>query len=93
MDDLIPAVVIDNGSGFCKVGISGDDAPRATISTVVGRPKQPGQMVGMDQKDTYIGDEVNSKQGVLNLSYPIDHGIITKWDDMEKIWHHTYNNG
>lgn len=42
MDDLIPAVVIDNGSGFCKVGISGDDAPRATISTVVGRPKQPG---------------------------------------------------
>jgi Actin len=48
MEDLIPAVVIDNGSGFCKVGISGDDAPRATISTVVGRPKQPGQMVGMD---------------------------------------------
>ena len=47
----------------------------------------------MDQKDTYIGDEVNSKQGVLNLSYPISHGIITKWDDMEKIWHHTYING
>jgi len=37
MDDHVPAVVIDNGSGFCKVGISGDDAPRATISTVVGR--------------------------------------------------------
>ena len=27
-DDLNPAIVIDNGSGFCKVGISGDDAPR-----------------------------------------------------------------
>ncbi len=30
----------------------------------------------MDQKDTYIGNEVNSKHGVLNLSYPIDFGII-----------------
>lgn len=29
---------------------------------------------------------------MLNLSYPIDHGIITKWEDMEKIWHHTYYN-
>ena len=39
MDDFVPAVVIDNGSGSCKVGISGDDAPRATITTVVGKPK------------------------------------------------------
>lgn len=29
---------------------------------------------------------------MLNLSYPIDYGIINKWDDMEKIWHHTYSN-
>ena len=38
-DDHIPALVIDNGSGFCKAGISGDDAPRGSIPTVVGRPK------------------------------------------------------
>lgn len=31
MDDVIPVVVIDNGSGYIKAGISGDDAPRATI--------------------------------------------------------------
>ena len=31
MDDVIPAVVMDNGSGYIKAGISGDDAPRATI--------------------------------------------------------------
>ncbi|CAD8090613.1 unnamed protein product [Paramecium sonneborni] len=92
MDDVIPVVVIDNGSGYIKAGISGDDAPRATIQTVLGKPKQPGQMVGMDQKDTYIGDEVNSKLEVLNVTYPIDHGIITRWDDMEKIWHHAYYN-
>ena len=38
-DDLVPAIVIDNGSGCCKTGISGDDAPRNSIPTVVGRPK------------------------------------------------------
>ena len=30
--------------------------------------------------------------GILSLKYPIEHGIITNWDDMEKVWHHTYTN-
>jgi len=25
-------------------------------------------------------------------SDPIEHGIVTNWDDMEKIWHHTFYN-
>lgn len=44
-----------------KMGIAGDDAPKAWFPTIVGRPKQPGQMIGMDQKDMYIGHEVTSK--------------------------------
>ena len=85
-------LVLDNGTGMMKAGFSGNDAPHAVFPSVVGRPKHQGVMVGMENKDCFVGDEAQAKRGVLVLKYPVQHGVISNWDDMEKVWHHTFFN-
>ena len=84
-DSEVAELVIDNGSGTCKAGFAGDDAPRAVFPSIVGHPRHQGVMEGISQADSYVGDEAQRKRGILTLNYPIEHGLITNWDDMEKV--------
>jgi actin beta/gamma 1 len=56
------ALVVDNGSGMCKAGFAGDDAPRAVFPSIVGRPRHKGVMVGMGQKIAMLVMKLNQKE-------------------------------
>ena len=82
--------VIDNGSGYMKAGFSGEEAPKVMFPTMVGKTKVEGIYVGDEKKESIIGSEAEKKFGILNISYPIQGGIIVNWDEMERIWANTF---
>ena len=83
-------IVIDNGTGYTKAGFAGAETPKTIFPTIIGSPKSNMQMVGGQNKDYFVGFEANQKADLLNLRQPLENGTITNWDDMEKIWHHTF---
>eukprot|EP01083_Nonionella_stella_P189914 703374_1 len=88
-------IVFDGGTSMVKAGFAGDDAPRAVFPHIVKRPRHAGVMVGMAQKDAYVGDEAATRghwSRTLKEHFPMKYGIVDSWDDMEKIYHHTFYN-
>ena len=62
---------------------------QVTFSSVVGYSKV--KFVGTE-KDFYVGEEAQQKRGILLLKYPVEHGRVYDWHDMEKVWRHTFDN-
>lgn len=84
-------VVIDNGSGTIKAGFAGEDLPKTFFSSFVGRPKHTRVLAGALEGDVFIGNRAQELRGLLKIKYPLEHGIITDWNDMERIWQHIYS--
>jgi centractin len=91
-DDVLTnqPVVIDNGSGTIKAGFSGQDTPKCFFPSFVGRPKHVRVMAGALEGDVFIGRKAQEFRGLLKIKYPMEHGIVTDWDDMERIWNWIY---
>ena len=98
-DEDVAALVVDNGSGMCKAGFAGDDAPRAVFPSIVGRPRHQGVMVGMGQKDSYVGDDsvlngvLQGEDTSLGLGLITDIGILLSHTDHDSLVAGTADNG
>jgi centractin len=87
---LNTTIVLDNGSGTIRAGFAGEDLPKTFFPAYVGRPKHIRAMAGALDGDIFIGPKVQELRGLLKINYPLEHGIVTDWDDMERIWQHVY---
>jgi actin-related protein len=90
LDEEAEALVVDNGSGSIKAGFAGEDAPKVMFPTIVGATKHKSTVVGMGEKECFVGSEAQEKRGTLILKKPIERGMISSWEDMEHMWHHTF---
>ncbi|KAI6646615.1 beta-actin [Oopsacas minuta] len=85
-------IVIDNGSGTLKSGLAGTSTI-CTVPSMVGRPRHSGVMVGMWQNGRpFTGFKCKKFRGIVTTKYPIQHIVISNWDDMETLWKDTIYN-
>lgn len=84
-------VVIDNGSGIIKAGFAGDQVPKCIFPNYMGRPKHIRIMAGALEGDLFVGPKAEDHRGLLSIRYPMEHGIVNDWNDMERIWTHIYS--
>ncbi|KAG6462127.1 alpha-centractin [Manduca sexta] len=84
-------VVIDNGSGVIKAGFAGDQIPKCRFPNYIGRPKHVRVMAGALEGELFVGPRAEEHRGLLSIKYPMEHGIVTDWNDMEKVWNYIYS--
>lgn len=82
-----PAIVIDNGTGYTKLGYAGNREPQFIIPSTIAIKENINRQLskGIDDLDFYIGDEALEATG-YSIKYPIRHGLVEDWDLMERYW-------
>ncbi|KAK6170053.1 hypothetical protein SNE40_018539 [Patella caerulea] len=85
------AVVIDCGSGDVKAGHAGDKTPEVVFSNLVGYDQD---QAGSGSTAFCVGDEAKRRRGQSQFicNNPVEQGIITRWDDMERVWDEIFSN-
>lgn len=85
-------IVSDNGTGFVKCGFAGSNFPSHIFPSLVGRPilRSQAKVGNIAIKDIMVGDEASELRAMLEVTYPMDNGIVRSWDDMKIVWEHTW---
>ncbi|XP_015598174.1 actin-related protein 2 isoform X2 [Cephus cinctus] len=91
-------IVCDNGTGFVKCGYAGANFPEYIFPSIVGRPiiRAVNKIGDIDVKDVLnmpdlmVGDEASKLRSMLEISYPMQNGIVRNWEDMCHVWDYTF---
>ncbi|XP_052079155.1 actin-related protein 3 isoform X1 [Mytilus californianus] len=86
-----PAVIIDCGTGYTKMGYAGNTEPQFIVpsaiavkeSASVGDKAIQRLGKGVEDLDFFIGDEALNATS-YSVKWPVRHGIIEDWDLMER---------
>jgi len=89
--DKLP-IVCDNGTGFVKCGFAGANFRHAIFPSLVGRPvlRFEEKVENVQIKDIMVGDEASKLRNMLQITYPLDNGVIRNWEDMQYVWDYTF---
>jgi len=90
--DSSKVVVCDNGTGFVKCGFAGSNFPHSIFPSMIGRPvlRAEEKIENVQLKDIMVGDEAAKLRSMLQISYPLDNGIVRNWEDMGHVWDYTF---
>ncbi|KAK4700027.1 actin-related protein 2, partial [Phenoliferia sp. Uapishka_3] len=98
MADLEP-LVVDNGTGFVKCGYGGSNFPAHSFPSIIGRPilraEERNSSSSPDTPnitDIMVGDLASEYRQYLQLTQPMEHGIVRNWDDMKLLWDYTFHD-
>lgn len=87
---LLPAVVLDCGTGYTKMGFAGNVEPSMTIPTAIGvsdcANKPSYRATGLEDLDFHIGHDALANSATYSVSYPVRHGMVDNWDNMERFY-------
>ena len=85
-------IVCDNGTGFVKCGYAGTNFPEYIFPSMVGRPmiRSSTKVGDIEVKDLMVGEEASKLRSMLEVSYPMENGVVRNWDDMKHVWDYTF---
>ncbi|CAD6568367.1 MAG: Arp2/3 complex subunit, actin nucleation center [Tremellales sp. Tagirdzhanova-0007] len=91
--DSSPPVVVDNGTGFVKCGWAGSNFPEHVFPSIVGRPilRAEERLGSTSIRDLMVGDEAAENRSYLQVTQPMEHGIVRNWADMRHLWDYTFD--
>ncbi|GAM24314.1 hypothetical protein SAMD00019534_074890 [Acytostelium subglobosum LB1] len=90
--DSNKVIVCDNGTGFVKCGFAGANFPTAIFPSMVGRPimRSEEKVENVEIKDIMVGDEAAKLRSMLQITYPLENGIVRNWEDILHVWDYAF---